>query len=185
MRRIFITYLAVKNLNACFILGVILLIEVESQRPSWDAYFMQIADLVKTRATCPRRQVGAVIVKEKRILSTGYNGAPRGLKHCPDGGPQHDWPDGCMKAGHCIRSLHAEQNALLQAAMLGVPVQGSTIYVTCQPCNSCAKMIINAGIEKVIYEGDYPDDFSKELFREAHMEVLRYRNQALEELDLT
>lgn len=153
-------------------------------RPSWDAYFMQIAHLVATRATCPRRSVGAVLVKEKRILCTGYNGAPRGLPHCPEEGPNHDWPTGCMRAGHCIRSLHAEQNALLQAAMLGVACEGATIYVTCQPCNACAKMIINAGIQRVIYEGDYPDDFSIELFRDAKMDVYLYREAGLEQLQL-
>ncbi len=135
---------------------------------------MEIAQLVKTRATCPRRQVGAVLVKDKRLIATGYNGAPSGLKHCPDDGPTKDWPNGCMKAGHCIRSLHAEQNALLQAAKIGIPCENSTMYVTCQPCNSCAKMLINAGVKKVIYEGDYPDDFSLELFRESKLEVFRY-----------
>ncbi|HRK21433.1 MAG TPA: dCMP deaminase family protein [Fimbriimonadaceae bacterium] len=145
-------------------------------RPSWDTYFMEIAHLVATRATCPRRSVGALIVRDKRILATGYNGAPRGLPHCPSGGPEHDWPRGCMRAGHCIRSLHAEQNALLQAAMIGVPCEGATVYVTAQPCNNCAKMIINAGIVRVIYEGDYPDEFSKELFRDAGTEVFVYRN---------
>lgn len=146
---------------------------------------MQIAHLVKTRATCPRRSVGALLVRDKRILATGYNGAPRGIAHCPPGGPDHDWPNGCMRAGHCIRSLHAEQNALLQAAMIGVPCEGATIYVTCQPCNSCAKMIINAGITHVIYEGDYPDDFSKELFGEAKVKVDRYRDGVLEKLEFS
>ncbi|KXK20032.1 MAG: dCMP deaminase family protein [Fimbriimonadaceae bacterium] len=155
-----------------------------AERPSWDDYFMQIAHLVKTRATCPRRQVGAVIVRERRILATGYNGAPRGLQHCPDGGPEHDWPRGCMKAGHCIRSLHAEQNALLQAAMIGIACQGATMYVTCQPCNTCAKMIINAGIERVIYEGDYPDDFSLELFRESKLQVQVFSEGQLKDVDL-
>jgi dCMP deaminase len=151
-----------------------------ADRPSWDAYFMQIAHLVAMRATCPRRQVGAVIVRDRRILATGYNGAPRGLAHCPVGGPDHDWPDGCMRAGHCIRSLHAEQNALLQAAMIGIACEGTTIYVTCQPCNACAKMLINAGIRRVVYEGDYPDDFSLELFRESGMEVFRVVGDRLE-----
>src|ERR1044071_1396118 len=127
-----------------------------SGRPSWDTYFMQIAHLVATRATCPRRSVGAVIVRDRRILATGYNGAPRGLPHCPVNGEVTDWPAGCLRAGHCIRSLHAEQNALLQAAMIGVPCEGSTMYVTCQPCNTCANMIINAAIARGIYEGDYP-----------------------------
>lgn len=153
-------------------------------RPSWDAYFMQIAHLVKTRATCPRRSVGAVIVRDKHILATGYNGAPSGLPHCPEEGPHADWPLGCMRAGHCIRALHAEQNALLQAAKLGIPCAGAAIYVTCQPCNNCAKMIINAGITKVIYEGDYPDDFSLELFRLSNSQVLRLVGDRLESVDL-
>jgi dCMP deaminase len=146
---------------------------------------MQICHLVATRSTCERRAVGAVIVKDKRILATGYNGAPRGLAHCPPEGGLHDWPVGCMRAGHCIRSLHAEQNALLQAAKIGVPCADSSIYVTCQPCNTCAKMIINAGITRVIYEGDYPDDFSLELFRESQIEVYRFKEGGLEEVNLT
>jgi dCMP deaminase len=141
---------------------------------------MEIAHLVATRATCPRRSVGAVLVKDRRILATGYNGAPRGISHCPDRGSETDWPNGCMKAGHCIRALHAEQNALLSAAMIGTPCAGSTIYVTCQPCNMCAKMIINAGIEKVIYEGDYPDEFSLQLFQESGLELYRFINHELE-----
>ncbi len=143
---------------------------------------MQIAHLVKTRATCPRRQVGAVIVRDRRILATGYNGAPRGLAHCPSGGQDHDWPAGCLRAGHCIRSLHAEQNALLQAAMIGVPCDGAGMYVTCQPCNTCAKMIINGGIRSVVYEGDYPDDFSLELFRDSGIEVCRFVDGRLEKI---
>lgn len=155
-----------------------------SERPSWDSYFIQIAHLVATRATCPRRHVGAVIVRDRRILATGYNGAPRGISHCPDQGEFNDWPLGCLRAGHCIRALHAEQNALLQAALIGIPCEGSSIYVTCQPCNTCAKMLINAGIRRVIYEGDYPDDFSLELFRESEMEVFRYRESFIEPVDL-
>ncbi len=154
-------------------------------RPSWDTYFMEISHLVATRATCPRRSVGAVIVRDRRILATGYNGAPRGLSHCPHDGDKNDWPLGCLRSGHCIRSLHAEQNALLQAAMIGVPCAGATIYVTCQPCNSCAKMIINAGIERVIYQGDYPDDFSIELFRESKIEIFRYLDSKLVPLEFS
>lgn len=153
-------------------------------RPSWDEYFMEIAQLVKTRATCPRRSVGAVLVRDKRILATGYNGAPSGMAHCPEGGPEHDWPTGCMRSGHCIRSLHAEQNALLQAAKIGVSCEDSWIYVTCQPCNACAKMLVNAGVQRVIYEGDYPDEFSKEIFRECGIEVYRYVSGRLETVDL-
>lgn len=155
------------------------------ERPSWDAYFMEIAKLVSTRATCRRRSVGALIVRDKQIVSTGYNGAPRGLPHCPPDGPEKDWPEGCMRAGHCIRSLHAEQNALLQAAKIGVSCDGATMYVTCQPCNMCAKMIINAGIAKVIYEGDYPDEFSLELFRQSHTDVFIFKDDKLEHLELS
>ena len=153
-------------------------------RPSWDAYFMQIAHLVATRATCPRRSVGALLVKDRRILCTGYNGAPRGLPHCPPGGPENDWPVGCMRGGHCIRTLHAEQNVILQAALIGVSCDGATLYVTCQPCNGCAKMIINAGIKRVIYEGDYPDDFALEIFREAGIDLLIYKADNLEKVVL-
>lgn len=149
------------------------------QRPSWDEYFMEIAKLVATRATCQRRAVGAVLVRDRRILATGYNGAPRGLSHCPENGPHEDWPNGCMRAGHCIRSLHAEQNALLQAAAIGIPCEGASIYVTCQPCNTCAKMLINAGVKRVVYEGDYPDEFSLQLFKESGMEAFRLVGQEL------
>jgi dCMP deaminase len=90
-----------------------------------------------------------------------------------------------LRAGHCIRALHAEQNALLQAARIGIACEGASIYVTCQPCNACAKMLINAGVVRVIFEGDYPDAFSRELFRHANMEVMRYREGALEPVDLT
>lgn len=145
---------------------------------------MEIAKLVSTRATCRRRSVGALIVRDKHIVATGYNGAPRGLEHCPEDGPHKDWPEGCMRAGHCIRSLHAEQNALLQAAKIGVACDGATMYVTCQPCNMCAKMIINAGIAKVIYEGEYPDEFSLELFKQSHTSVFIFKDGKLEELEL-
>ena len=155
------------------------------ERPSWDSYFMQIAQLVKTRATCPRLSVGAVLVRDRRILATGYNGAPRGMEHCPVEGPLHDWPQGCMRAGHCIRSLHAEQNALLQAAYIGVSCANSAMYVTNQPCNACAKMIVNAGVERVIYEGDYPDEFAQHIFRESGLKVLRFVEDRLEDVVLT
>lgn len=135
-------------------------------RPDWDEYFMRIAHDVASRATCERRKVGAVIVAEKRILTTGYNGAPQGLPHCTEVGCK-------MENGHCIRTLHAEQNAIVQAALFGVSCLGSTLYVTCQPCNNCAKMIINAGIRKVVFEGDYPDPFALELFEAAGVELVR------------
>lgn len=133
----------------------------ERQRPSWDEYFMDIAQAVATRATCSRRMVGAVIVKDKRILSTGYNGAPVGLRHCNhDGGAD-------LIDGHCARSTHAEQNAIVQAARHGIGIQGATMYCTDHPCLTCAKLLINAGVERVVYAQPYPDELAVELFREA------------------
>lgn len=136
------------------------------QRPSWDEYFMSIAHQVATRSTCPRAAVGAVVVKDRRILTTGYNGAPMGLPHCTE--------VGCLIIdNHCVRALHAEQNAIIQAAFHGVSIKGSTIYVTHQPCLTCAKMIINAGIKRVVYEGDYPDQQARIFLSEAGVALVR------------
>lgn len=126
---------------------------VSHTRPSWDDYFMGITFQVAQRGTCDRARVGAIIVKDRRILTTGYNGAPAGLPHCDEIGH-------LMINGHCMRTLHAEQNAIIQAALHGVSVAGGTIYVTHQPCLTCAKMIINAGIKRVVYAGHYPDENS-------------------------
>ena len=137
-------------------------------RPFWDDYFQQIADLVKTRSTCLRRQVGAVIVKEKRIIATGYNGAPTGVQHCDEVGclrEQLGIPSG--QRHELCRAIHAEQNAIIQSARSGVSVDGGTIYVTCQPCSQCAKMLINAGIVRIVYRGDYPDDLALSMLEEA------------------
>ncbi|RME80683.1 MAG: dCMP deaminase [Caldilineae bacterium] len=131
-----------------------------SRRPSWDEYFMSIAVQVAKRSTCDRAHVGAVIVRDRRILTTGYNGSPAGLPHCDDVGH-------LLVDGHCVRTLHAEQNAIIQAAYLDVSVQGGTIYVTHQPCLTCAKMIINAGIRRVVYAGDYPDNLARQFLAEA------------------
>ncbi|HOG45790.1 MAG TPA: cytidine/deoxycytidylate deaminase family protein [Anaerolineae bacterium] len=137
-------------------------------RPSWDDYFMDITQRVATRSTCLRRQVGAVIVLGKRMLATGYNGAPRGMPHCDE--------TGCLRAELGIpsgqrqeicRGLHAEQNAIIQAALHGVSVAGGTIYVTHQPCITCAKMIINAGIERVVCAHTYPDELARSFLAEA------------------
>ena len=129
-------------------------------RPSWDEYFMDIAFTVAQRSTCDRAHVGAVIVRDRRMLTTGYNGAPAGLAHCDDVGH-------LIIDGHCVRTLHAEQNAIIQAALHGVNVQGATCYVTHQPCLTCAKMIINAGIKRVVYAGNYPDENSRRFLQEA------------------
>jgi len=139
-------------------------------RPAWDDYFMDIAFTVAQRSTCDRAHVGAVIVRDRRILTTGYNGAPSGLPHCDDAGH-------LMIDGHCVRTLHAEQNAIIQAALHGVTIDGATIYVTHQPCLSCAKMIINAGIRRVAYAGNYPDANSRHFLHEANVELYHLPRQ--------
>ena len=144
-------------------------------RASWDEYFMQIAEIVKTRSTCLRRQVGALIVKDNRIITTGYNGAPEGIKHCSDLGSclrsELKIPSG--ERHELCRALHAEQNAKIQAAKIGVSTQGATMYVTLQPCVICAKMAINAGIKKIVYKGDYPDELSLNMLNEANVELIK------------
>ncbi len=137
-------------------------------RPSWDDYFMDIAHLVKTRSTCVRRQVGAVIVKDKRIVSTGYNGSPVRTAHCLDIGCMRERlgiPSG--QRHELCRAIHSEQNAIIQAARSGVTMDDATLYVTCQPCSLCAKMLINAGVTRIVYDGDYPDELSLSLLAEA------------------
>lgn len=146
--------------------------EKEETRPSWETYFMNITNLVAERSTCLRRAVGAVIVKDKRILSTGYNGAPTGLKHCLE--------VGCLrqklgiesgKMHELCRGIHAEQNAIIQAAYHGVSVRGAVIFCTNQPCSICARMIINAGIERIYYQSGYADPLAIELLEEARVEL--------------
>ncbi|NMC56062.1 MAG: cytidine deaminase, partial [Eubacteriaceae bacterium] len=144
-------------------------------RPSWDDYFMSILDTVKERSTCVRRKVGAIIVKDKRIISTGYNGAPSGLKHCYELGCMREKLNIPSGQNHELcRGIHAEQNAIIQAAMYGVSINEATIYVTCSPCVQCAKMIINAGIKNIVYCGEYPDKLSEELLKEAGINLHKY-----------
>ncbi|MFH1768805.1 MAG: cytidine/deoxycytidylate deaminase family protein [Candidatus Omnitrophota bacterium] len=144
------------------------------KRPHWNKYFLQVAELVASRSTCLRRKVGAVLVRDKRILATGYNGAPSGLAHCD--------LTGCLRgklripAGErheLCRGLHAEQNVLLQAAMHGVSVKTSTLYITNFPCSICAKMIINAGINEIVYKDIYPDKMAKEFFKQAKIKTTK------------
>lgn len=144
-------------------------------RPSWDKYYMEMAEVAKKRSTCMRRQVGAVIVKSQRILASGYNGAPSGITHCEETGclrQQLNVPSG--ERHELCRGLHAEQNAIIQAALHGVGIKGSTIYVTHKPCIICTKMMINAGIRKLIYKGDYPDDLSERMLEESGIIVEKY-----------
>ncbi len=143
-------------------------------RPSWHEYFMSIARLVATRSTCLRRKVGAILVKDKRILCTGYNGAPAGLKHCLEIGCLREKLG--IKSGQrheLCRALHAEQNVLIQAAYHGIAVSGSVLYCTNLPCSICTKMIINAGIKRIYYEEGYPDDLSRKMLEEAQIELVK------------
>ena len=143
------------------------------ERPSWDQYFMSIARLASTRSTCLRRQVGAVIVKDKKILATGYNGAPVGLKHCLDIGCLREElgiPSG--ERHELCRATHAEQNAIVQAATCGVSIKDSVIYSTTHPCILCTKLLINAGISKIIIEDTYPDEMSRQMLDEAGVEII-------------
>jgi len=137
-------------------------------RPTWEEYFMEITRLVAKRSTCLRRQVGAVLVMDKRILATGYNGAPSGLAHCLEVGclrEKRQIPSG--ERHELCRGLHAEQNVIIQAAFHGIRIQGSTLYCTNLPCAICTKMLINAGIKEIIYEGGYQDALSREMLLEA------------------
>ena len=148
--------------------------EKTTERPTWDEYFMGIAELTAKRSTCLRRHVGAVIVQDRHIVATGYNGAPRGIDHCAQRG-------GCLREEMGIpsgerhelcRALHAEQNAIIQAATFGHSIEGGTIYITHAPCVICSKMIINAGIKKIIVGAEYPDAFSAEILREAGLMIV-------------
>jgi dCMP deaminase len=145
-------------------------------RPSWDEYFMQITRLVVSRSTCLRRQVGAVIVKDKKILATGYNGAPSGLPHCLEVGCLRDEmgiPSG--ERHELCRGLHAEQNAIIQAAYYGVSINGATLYCTNLPCIICTKMLINAGITRVVYGEGYADPLARQMWEGTQVVVEQFQ----------
>ena len=147
-------------------------------RPSWDEYFLEIAALISKRSTCLRRGVGALLVKDRRILATGYNGAPRGLRHCSETGCLREKlkiPSG--ERHELCRGLHAEQNVLLQASLHGISVKDSILYCTIQPCIICAKMLINAGIKEIIIEDGYPDKMSMDFFSEAAISVRTHKKK--------
>ena len=146
-----------------------------SKRPNYDEYFMSMAYLAASRSTCLRRRVGAVLVKNKHVLATGYNGPPKGMKHCDE--------TGCLRKDLAIpsgerheicRGLHAEQNAIIQASVFGISIDESIIYVTDTPCVVCAKMLINAGVKEIIYAGDYPDDLAREMIKESRMKIRKF-----------
>ncbi|MFH1013817.1 MAG: dCMP deaminase family protein [Thermoplasmatota archaeon] len=147
-----------------------------TSRPSYDEYFMKMAFLTASRSTCLRRKVGAVLVKEKHVLSTGYNGPPKGLRHCDETGcmrEQLSIPSG--ERHEICRGLHAEQNAIIQAALFGISIKDSVLYVTNTPCVVCAKMLINAGVKEIIYEGEYPDNLAMEMLSESNMKLRRFQ----------
>jgi len=135
---------------------------------------MEIAALVAKRSTCLRRAVGAIIVKDKRILATGYNGAPSGIAHCAEVGCLREAMQIASGERHELcRGIHAEQNAIIQAAYHGVPIQGASLYCTNLPCSICTKMLINAGIKKIYYRSGYADQLSRDLLEEAEIEVVK------------
>ncbi|MFO7928367.1 MAG: cytidine/deoxycytidylate deaminase family protein [Candidatus Humimicrobiaceae bacterium] len=148
---------------------------MNDQRPSWDEYFISITRQVATRSTCLRRKVGAILVKNKRILTTGYNGAPMGVENCLEIGTclrqELGIPSG--QRHEICRGLHAEQNAILQAAYHGVQIKESVIYTTTQPCVMCAKMIINSGIRAIYHTESYPDRLAMDLLKEAGIEIIK------------
>ena len=144
-------------------------------RPSWDEYFMDITRRVATRSTCLRRAVGAILVHDKHIIASGYNGGPSGLAHCLDIGCLREKlgiPSG--QQHELCRGIHAEQNAIIQAARYGVSIEGSVLYCTTQPCTQCTKMLINAGITEIVYAEGYPDDLARELLEESGIIVRRF-----------
>ena len=147
----------------------------KDSRPSWDEYFLEIASLVSRRSTCLRRKVGALVVKDRRILATGYNGTPSGIRHCSEVGCLREKlkiPSG--ERHELCRGLHAEQNAIIQAAKHGTNIDGATLYSTTQPCIICVKMIINAGITRVVYEEGYADQLSQEMVAESGLLVEKF-----------
>jgi dCMP deaminase len=147
-------------------------------RPDWNSYFMRMAHLAASRSTCLRRRVGAVIIKDRMVLSTGYNDTPRGVRNCGEGGCARCASDVPSGTGHetCL-CLHAEMNCVIQAAYHGVSIAGGTIYVTYQPCLICAKMLLNVGITRIVFEGVYPDPLALEMLRNASVELVRYAGE--------
>jgi dCMP deaminase len=147
------------------------------KRPSWDEYFMEITRLVSHRSTCMRRQVGAILVKDRNILATGYNGAPSGVAHCLEVGCLRERLAVSSGERHELcRGLHAEQNAIIQAAKHGTNINGATLYCTTLPCVICSKMIINAGINRIVYDNGYPDQLAQEMIEEAGIETVKFSN---------
>lgn len=154
----------------------------EGLRPGWDEYFMSVAHTVRRRADCTRRQVGAILVRDRRIISTGYNGTPRGARNCSEGGckrcngSEEEYPRG-THLDKCMCS-HAEENAIVQAALHGIAVEGATMYTTNSPCTTCCKMMINAGVKKIVIDGNYPDELGMEMLGQAGAEIIKFKEAA-------
>jgi dCMP deaminase len=147
-------------------------------RPPYDEYFMEMAYVVSKRSTCIRRNVGAILVKDKHILSTGYNGAPKGHKHCSEVGCLREEADVPSGERHEIcRGLHAEQNVVIQAAVFGIPIKNSILYCTNSPCVVCAKMLINAGVKEIVFSGNYPDDLAKKILEESNIKLRMFKDR--------
>ena len=146
----------------------------DQERPSWHEYFLSITDNVADRSTCTRRKVGAIIVRDKRIIATGYNGVPAGIRHCDMVGCLRDEmqvPSG--ERHELCRGLHAEQNAIVQASTHGASIEGASLYCTNMPCSICSKMLINAKIKTIYYVEGYPDALAEEMLAEAGIEVIK------------
>ena len=161
--------------NSAFLILHSALKGVVRVRPSWDEYYLEIAVLIAGRSTCLRRKVGALLVKDKRLLTTGYNGAPAGMKHCAEIGcirQLHNIPSG--ERHELCRGLHAEQNAIIQGALHGVSIAGAELYCTHHPCSMCAKMLVNAGVKKVVLLDKYPDLLAEEILKEARIDVINH-----------
>ncbi len=152
------------------------------KRPTWDQYFTEITRLVSTRSTCIRRHVGAILVKDRNILATGYNGVPSGISHCADAGcirEQLNVPSG--ERHELCRGLHAEQNAIIQAAKHGVNIDGATLYCTTMPCVICTKMLINAGIKRVIFDDGYADELAIKMIAESGIDAVQFKPENVED----
>ncbi len=153
-------------------------VTIQYRRPTWDEYFLELAGMVASRSTCLRRNVGAVLVRQERIIATGYNGAPRGLAHCLDMGCLRE--EMGIPSGHryeLCRGVHAEQNAIINAAYYGVSTRDTVLYCTNQPCIICARILINAGVIKVVHRGNFTDDLALQFMQEAGIELVEIPRQ--------
>jgi len=146
-------------------------------KPNWDDYFMNVAKVVSQRSSCSARQIGAILVRGKQIISTGYNGTPRGIKNCNEGGCAKRTEETSGKDLDKCSCCHAEENTIIQAALNGIKTEGSTLYTTFTACTQCSKMIINAGIKRIVADKDYPDEMGTQLLKDAGIELIKYNGK--------